>query len=176
MTDQDNDQTTEVIDIPEASETVEVKEQNTHHTAKETVAVIVKSEHNPVNGFLDFLREHAVVGLAIGFVIGTQVQGVVKQLVSSFISPLFTLFFGHTLETRTFSISYKERVASFPWGAFLYGLLNFMFVVIAIYAIVKLLKLDKLDKPTTKTTTVERAEEIEHKILEGQEGPKHGSE
>jgi hypothetical protein len=47
-----------------------------------------------VTGFIDFLREHAIVALAVGFVIGTQVQSVVKQLVASFISPAFSLLFG----------------------------------------------------------------------------------
>jgi large conductance mechanosensitive channel protein len=165
---------TEEINVPAANETIEIKETtSTHHSAKSTVAVIVNSDLNPVNGFLEFLREHAVVGLAIGFVIGTQVQSVVKQLVSSFISPLFTLFLGKSIETRSFSLTYEDRIATFPWGAFIYGLLNFLFVVIAIYLIVKILKLDKLDKPVEKTSALEKAEVIEHKLLEGQEDSKH---
>jgi large conductance mechanosensitive channel protein len=165
---------TEEIDVPIADETIEIKETtSTHHSAKSTVAVIVKSDLNPVNGFVEFLREHAVVGLAIGFVIGTQVQSVVRQLVTSFISPLFTLFFGKSIETRSFSLTYRDRIATFPWGAFLYGLLNFMFVVIAIYLIVKILKLDKLDKPVEKSNMQEKAEVIEHKLLEGQDDSRH---
>ena len=47
---------------------------------KPKVATVVVQEINPVGGFFDFLRQHAVVGLIIGFVIGTQVQTLVKQL------------------------------------------------------------------------------------------------
>lgn len=142
----------------------EHKTHRTHH--KSTVSVIVGSDFNPVNGFVDFLREHAIVGLAIGFVIGTQVQSVVKQLVASFIFPLFQLFFGKALTSRSFTLTYSDRSAIFPWGAFVYGLLDFLFVVAAIYIIIKALKLDKLDKPPvvmTKTVVQKREEEEREK-------------
>jgi len=114
---------------------------------KSKVSVIVGPEVHPVSGFLDFLREHAVVSLAIAFVIGLQSQVLVKQLVSSFIDPLFKLLFGQALSLRTFTVNWHGRSANFSWGAFAYGLLNFLFVLAAIYAIVKFLNLDKLDKP-----------------------------
>jgi large-conductance mechanosensitive channel len=109
------------------------------------VAVIVPDEF--VGGFVNFLREHSVVGLAIGFVIGLQAQLLVKQLVDSFISPAFTLFFGQSLTHRTFTLHFHSHMGTFGWGAFVYGLLNFLFVLAAIYAIFKYLKLDRLDKP-----------------------------
>lgn len=118
------------------------------------------------NGFIDFIREHAIVGLAIGFVIGTQVQSLVKQLVASFIDPLFQLFLGASLSSRHFNISYGGRTTPFPWGAFVYALLDFLFVIAAIYIIVKMLKLDKLDKPVV--ASAEHKTEIE-KILDDDE-------
>jgi large-conductance mechanosensitive channel len=114
---------------------------------KQVAAVIVDSDINPVSGFVSFLREHAIVGLAIGFVIGTQVQGVVKQLIASFIDPLFKLLLGQALSQRTFTAHWHTRAASFGWGAFVYGLLDFLFVLATIYVVVKVLNLDKLDKP-----------------------------
>jgi large conductance mechanosensitive channel protein len=146
---------------------VHVSNHDHYIRGKSTVAVIVKSEYNPVNGFITFIREHAIVGLAIGFVIGTQVQGLVKQLVTSFISPLFNLFFGHSLTSRDFSLTFHQRHVDFPWGTFIYALLNFLFVVIAIYAIVKVLKLDKLDKPQEKEKLSDKIENIEEHIEEG---------
>lgn len=122
-------------------------EQPSSQRGKPSTATLVVHEINPVSGFVGFLREHAVVGLAIGFVIGTQAQTLVKQLVSSFIDPAFNLVFGQALAQRTFQWHFRGRVADFPWGAFVHTLLNFIFVLAAIYAIVKLFKLDKLDKP-----------------------------
>jgi large-conductance mechanosensitive channel len=112
--------------------------------------VVVSPDIHPVSGFLDFLREHAVVSLAIAFVIGLQSQTLVKQLVTSFIDPLFKLLFGQALSQRTFTLHWHDRAANFGWGAFVYGLLDFLFVLAAVYAIVKILKLDKLDKPNAK--------------------------
>lgn len=109
--------------------------------------VVVVSDVHPVGGFVDFIRQHAVVGLAIGFVIGTQVQTVVKQLVASFIVPLFQLLFGQALSQRTFTLHWHTRAAEFGWGAFVYGLLDFVFVLAAIYIVIKVFNLDKLDKP-----------------------------
>lgn len=103
---------------------------------------------NPVGGFVEFLRERAVVGLAVGFVLGTQVQTVVKQLISSFVDPMFQLLFSgnKALSNRTFTLHFDGRHANFGWGAVVYALLDFMFVAFAIYAVIKLFQLDKLDK------------------------------
>jgi len=126
---------------------LEVPRSSRQSKSKKVVAAIADPDLNPVSGFVGFLREHAVVGLAIGFVIGTQVQAVVKQLVASFINPLFSLLFGEALSKRTFMLHFHARAVAFQWGAFAYGLLDFVFVVAAIYIIVRMLKLDKLDKP-----------------------------
>ncbi|HEY5441972.1 MAG TPA: MscL family protein [Candidatus Saccharimonadales bacterium] len=119
-------------------------------TQQQPKIVITAPDIHPVSGFVDFLREHAVVGLAIGFVIGTQVQTLVKQLVSSFIDPLFQLLFGHALSQQTSTLHWHGRAASFGWGAFVYGVLDFIFVLAAVYAIIKFLNLDELDKPKKK--------------------------
>jgi large-conductance mechanosensitive channel len=129
--------------------------------------IIVGPEIHPVSGFVDFLREHAVVGLAIGFVIGTQVQTLVKQLVSSFIDPLFKLLFGEALSQRTFTLHWHSRAAQFGWGAFVYGLLDFVFVLAAVYALVKFLQLDKLDQPRKqKVKEKEKKRNDEHQVEE----------
>ena len=114
--------------------------------SKPNIAQVVVQEVNPVGGFVNFLREHAVVGLAVGFVIGTQAQALVKTLVSSFIDPAFQLFFGTALSQSIVTWHFGGRAVNFTWGAFVYSLLNFLFVLAAVYAIVKIFKLDKLDK------------------------------
>lgn len=145
----DDKQTTRIVTT---GNTVRIEVPTSKNRGKPKISVI-DSTDEVVNGFVDFLREHAVVGLAIGFIIGTQAQGLVKLLVASFIDPAFQLMFGKSLSQRTFTLHWHTHAANFGWGSFAYGLLNFLFVLIAIYAIVKILKLDKLDKP------VEEAEE-----------------
>jgi large-conductance mechanosensitive channel len=100
-----------------------------------------------VGGFINFIREHAIVGLAIGFVVGQQAQGVIKQLITSFIDPAFQLIFGKKLSERTFTLHFGDNYANFGWGGMVYVLLNLVFVLAVIYILIKVLKLDKLDKP-----------------------------
>ncbi len=102
----------------------------------------------PLAGFITFIRERAVVGLAIGFVIGTQVQVVVKQFIASFVDPLFALVIpgNKSLSEEVWNVHAGSHTASFGWGALVYALLDFFFIVFAIYLVIHLLKLDKLDK------------------------------
>ena len=118
---------------------------------KSRLAGIEASDVNPVQGFTEFLREYTVVSVAVAFVIGLQAQVLVKQIVTSFIDPLFKLLFGQALSIRTFTLQFRERTAVFDWGAFAYSLLNFLFVLAAIYGLVKFLSLDKFDKPKKKS-------------------------
>jgi large-conductance mechanosensitive channel len=103
---------------------------------------------NQVGGFVNFLREHAVVGLAVGFIIGQQAQGLIKQLVDSFVTPLLSVWFGSNLKDKKFFIGgvHPEGVT---WGMFVYTFINFLFVLLFIYVIIRLFNLDKLDKPKT---------------------------
>lgn len=130
--------------------TLRMEVPRSNRQPKPNTARVVIQEVNPVTGFVGFLRDYAVVGLAVGFVIGLQAQNLVKVLVSSFIDPAFNLLFGQALNQRAFVAHFHGRTASFTWGAFAYALLDFVFVLAAIYAIVKFFNLDKLDKPTKK--------------------------
>ncbi|QQS19017.1 MscL family protein [Candidatus Saccharibacteria bacterium] len=114
---------------------------------KDPVATIFDEPDEAVKrqlgGFIHFLREKAVVGLAVGFIIGQQAQGLIKQLVDSFISPWMNIIVGSKLQERTFSLGGEK----FTWGKFTYVLVNFLLVLLAIYVIIKAFKLDKLDLP-----------------------------
>lgn len=99
-------------------------------------------------GFMAFVREQGVVGLAIGLVLGTQVKTLVDQLVLSFINPLLGLLLpgGGSLTDKKFHISLFGKGEDFLWGGFASQLISFMAVAAIIYFAFKGLKLDKLDK------------------------------
>ncbi len=123
------------------------KSNRKHKPTASQYAVVVAQEVNPVSGFVGFLREHAIVGLAVGFAIATQVQTVVKQLIASFVDPLYALLFnGQKLSAKTLTLHWHGRIQQFGWGAFVYTLIDFIFVLAAIYAVIKIFNLDKLDK------------------------------
>lgn len=113
-------------------------------------AHIIVSAPEPVSGFKTFLREHAVVALAIGFVVATQIQALAKQLIASFIDPAFKLLFGEKLSQRTATLHFHGRTADFGWGSFIYALLDVLFVLITIYIAVRIFKLEDLGIPDKK--------------------------
>lgn len=116
------------------------------NTLKRAAATTPAGRH--LGGFMGFVREQGVIGLAIGLVLGTQVKTVVDQLIASFINPLLGLVLPGkgNLVDKTFSTSLGDKSASFGYGAFLSVLLSFVIVAAIIYFVVKGLKLDKLDK------------------------------
>lgn len=129
-----------------AGSTIRMEEPSGNRRRKAEAPTVTITEINPASGFVEFLRENAVVGLAIGFVVGAQVQILVKQLITSFIDPLSKLLLGTAISQRAFTLTFHGRTAEFTWGAFFYGLINFLFVLLVIYVILKMLHLDKLDK------------------------------
>lgn len=142
------DHTTRTTQSQTATVTVKT-DKNTPAHKRPHITVLV-DEHNAeelvkeqVGGFVQFLREKAVVGLAVGFIVGQQAQGLIKQLVDSFINPWLTIIVGSKLQERTATIAGEP----FAWGKFVYVCVNFLFVLLAIYLLIKLLKLDKLDAP-----------------------------
>lgn len=102
----------------------------------------------PLQGFVDFIREQGVVGLAIGLALGAQVKSLVDQIIVSFVNPLVGLVLPGkgTLAEQTFHLNFRQKGADFGWGAFVAQLISFIVVAAIIYFVVKGLKLDKLDK------------------------------
>ena len=55
-------------------------------------------------GFVEFIRERGVMGLAIGFVLGGAVQKVVAALVDDILNPILGIFAGRTDSFARFSV------------------------------------------------------------------------
>lgn len=126
----------------EDGETVRISSsKNSRHRG---VTVLLGDEvfREQVNGFSAFLKEYAVVGLAVGFVIGLQAQTLVKQFLASFLTPLIDLVL-HDVSGRYFAVGSGANMVKFAWGQFLYSFIGFLFVLFVIYLIVKIFKLDK---------------------------------
>ena len=92
-------------------------------------------------GFMTFIREQGVVGLAVGLAIGTAAGDTVKKLVTAFIDPLVQLIVGSQQGLQAASFR-----GEFLYGAFISSLITLLAVAFVVYAIVHFLKLDKLDK------------------------------
>lgn len=91
-------------------------------------------------GFVDFIRERGVMGLAIGFVLGSSVQKVVTALVDDIINPFINLVAGRADNFREFA------AGPFLIGDFVSVLIDFLILAAVVYFVFRGLGLDKLDK------------------------------
>ena len=101
-----------------------------------------------MKGFMNFIREQGVVGLAVGFILGGAVSGLVSSLVNDIINPILGLLLGFAGNLESASI--KIASAKIMWGSFVAVLIDFMVIALVVYFGVKALKLDKLDKKKIK--------------------------
>ncbi len=113
---------------------------------KKIVSAAIKDTH--MGGFINFIREQGVVGMAVGLAIGTAAGDTVKKLVTAFIDPLVQLVVGSQqgLQSASFTVEVAGRKGEFLYGAFISSLITLIAVAFVVYAIVHFLKLDKLDK------------------------------
>lgn len=113
---------------------------------KKIVSAAIKDTH--MAGFVNFIREQGVVGMAVGLAIGTAAGDTVKKLVTAFIDPLVQLVVGSQqgLQSASFTVEVAGRKGEFLYGAFVSSLITLIAVAFVVYAIVHFFKLDKLDK------------------------------
>jgi large conductance mechanosensitive channel len=107
-----------------------------------------------MQGFIDFIREQGVVGLAVGLVLGVAAKSVVDSLVNNIFNPIIGLLGagGGGLETKYVCLRSSAGLCSnkLGFGHLLSDILSFIIVAAVVYFAVKGLKLDKLDKPKDK--------------------------
>lgn len=97
-----------------------------------------------MKGFVNFIREQGVVGLAVGFILGGAVSKVVASLVEDIINPLLGVILGAAGNLSEAYISIGN--VKLMWGSLVNTLVDFLVIALVVYFGVKLLKLDKLDR------------------------------
>ncbi len=90
-------------------------------------------------GFLNFVREQGVMGLAIGFILGTAVTKVVTSFVQDVLNPIIGILVGSTDSLANWAMG------TVKFGAFLTATIDFLIIAAIVYALFKALKLEKLD-------------------------------
>ena len=97
-----------------------------------------------LKGFLEFIKEYKVIGLAIGIIIGLASTQLVNSLVSNIVMPLITPFIPNG--------AWKEAVfilgpIVLKWGAFIGDLINFLVIAFVVYLVAKvILREEKVSK------------------------------
>ncbi len=103
----------------------------------------------PLQGFIDFIREQGVVSLAVGLVLGVASKSVVDSLVNNIFNPIIgVLIGGENLGNKAICLKSEagKCVSPLGYGHVVSDLLSFIIVAALVYFAVKGLKLDKLDK------------------------------
>jgi len=101
---------------------------------------VVVGMENQVHGFVDFIREQGVVGLAIGFILGGAVSSVVKSFVDDIIEPILGIFIGSSEGLQ------KLAIGPVTYGNFLIALVDFLIISAVVYFGFRKLGVAKLDK------------------------------
>lgn len=98
-----------------------------------------------MQGFIEFIREQGVMGLAVGFILGGAVSKVVTALVTDVINPLVGMMLGAAgnLKEASFGIG-SARIL---YGDLISTFIDFVIIALVVYVGVRVLRLDKLDKP-----------------------------
>ena len=97
-----------------------------------------------LKGFLDFIKEYGVVGMAIGVVIGVKVNELVKSVVEQLVMP----FVGMLLPSGDWKqLAVTVGETKFGIGIVLGSMLDFAIVAFVVYLFAKLiLKEEKVGK------------------------------
>lgn len=103
----------------------------------------VVSEEN-MKGFMEFVREQGVVGLAVGFILGGSVSKVVSSLVNDIINPVLGMGLAKVGGLKGAYLMVGE--AKIMWGSFVSVAIDFLVIAAVVYFGVKGLGLDKLDR------------------------------
>lgn len=114
-----------------------------------TKAETKKNDHG--GGFVKFVREQGVIGLAVGLAIGTAAGTTVKVIVQEFIDPIVALTTrGVDLSNLKWVIIPADKAAdqlevAIGYGAILSSTIVLISTALVIYLIVHWAKLDRLD-------------------------------
>lgn len=101
-----------------------------------------------MKGFIKFIREQGVVGLAVGFILGGAVSKVVSALIEDIVNPILSVILGATEGIADATLKIGRVVIL--WGDFLSVTIDFLIVAAVVYFLVHGLKLDRLDAKKEK--------------------------
>jgi large conductance mechanosensitive channel len=130
----------------EQKTTGEKKPTKMQAVAAQAVAVTKRG-----SGFMTFVREQGVVGLAVGLAIGTAAGASVKQIVEGLINPIVGFLIGGVeLDKLSWVVvkanSQGKGGLELDWGAVLSSIITLLATALVIYWLIHVAKLDRLDK------------------------------
>ncbi|MFZ1812041.1 MAG: MscL family protein [Candidatus Saccharimonadales bacterium] len=113
-------------------------------------AAKVKVAQGHAGGFMTFIREQGVVGLAVGLAIGTAAGASVKVIVDQLIAPIVALMTRgidlNSLKWIIIGASGDQKEVAIGYGMIVSSLITLLATALVVYLIIHWMKLDRLDK------------------------------
>ena len=128
---------------------LEAKKQAAAAKAEAAKARVAKLGGGHAAGFINFIREQGVIGLAVGLAVGTAAGASVKTIVDNFINPIVGFMLGgKDLSSIVWDTGLKNGGVelTFGWGAIVSSLITLVATALVVYLIIHAAKLDRLDK------------------------------
>ena len=119
---------------------------------KDRATSVGKGDGRQLNGFVTFIRQQGVIGLAVGLAIGTAAGASVKVIVDQFINPIVALLTRGVDLVSLKWVLIDENTATgqaevaIGWGAIIASLITLVATALVIYLFIHFAKLDRLDK------------------------------
>ncbi|SRR5574343_474877 len=95
--------------------------------------------------FINFVREKAVIGLAVGIIIGGSVTQFVNAIIKDLINPIISALLGNKALVN-YNYTIPGTKITFLYGDLLLETINFIAVLFVIYILFIKSPLNKLDK------------------------------
>jgi len=92
------------------------------------------------NEFMDFISKYKVMGLAVAFIIGVYLGGLVQALVKDLIMPIIGMALSGAGIGNLSTLTYDVYGQLFGVGDFLVALITFIIVAFVIFLLVKITK------------------------------------
>lgn len=106
---------------------------------KDIIPVKPPKKPGLIHEFFNFIGQQGVLGLAIGFVFGDAISGLISSLVRDIIDPVLGLLLikGEELSSASFTI----QSTTISWGRFLSAIIDFLVIALVVFLLVRFLRL-----------------------------------
>lgn len=102
--------------------------------------------NKPLDGFMSFVREQGVVGLAVGLILGGAVSKFVTALIDDLVNPIVGILLGSTEGLSKMKFVIPGTKAAIMWGHLISAALDFVVIAAVVYYVVHGLGFDRADK------------------------------
>jgi large conductance mechanosensitive channel len=94
-----------------------------------------------MKGFIEFIKSQGVIGLAVGFIMGTSITKLITSFVTDLINPLVGLLLGSIGDLK--NVYFEIGSTKILFGNFISSLIDFIIIALIVYFGVKILGINK---------------------------------